>query len=34
MFCLWANFGKFGQIWADFTAWTVAESVPELGLKP
>jgi hypothetical protein len=34
----WRNFkvsslGRFGQIWADFPAFTVAESMPELGLK-
>jgi hypothetical protein len=28
-----ADFGSFGQIWADFPAFTVAESMPELGLK-
>jgi hypothetical protein len=28
-----ANFGSFGQIWADFATFTVAESMPELGLK-
>jgi hypothetical protein len=28
-----ANFDSFGQIWADFPAFTVAESMPELGLK-
>jgi hypothetical protein len=28
-----ANFGKFGQFWADFPAFTVAESMPELGQK-
>jgi hypothetical protein len=35
-FHLWqilADFGSFGQIWADFPAFTVAESMPELGLK-
>jgi hypothetical protein len=31
--CLWANFGGFGQIWEDSTTLTVAESMPELGLK-
>jgi hypothetical protein len=30
---LWIDFGKFGQIWANFPAFTVAESVPKLGLK-
>jgi hypothetical protein len=28
-----ANFGSFGQIWAEFAAFTVAESMPELRLK-
>jgi hypothetical protein len=28
-----ANFGSFGQIWADFQAFIVAESMPKLGLK-
>jgi hypothetical protein len=28
-----AVLGSFGQIWADFPAFTVAESMPELGLK-
>jgi hypothetical protein len=28
-----ANFGSFGQIWAEFAAFTVAESMPEFGLK-
>jgi hypothetical protein len=32
-FCLWADFGKFWQFWADFAALTVAESMPKLGLK-
>jgi hypothetical protein len=35
-FHLWidfANLGSFGQIWADFPAFTVAESMPKLGLK-
>jgi hypothetical protein len=27
------NFGSFGQFWAEFAAFTVAESMPELGLK-
>jgi hypothetical protein len=31
MFRLWANFGNFGQFWADFAAVTVAENMPELG---
>jgi hypothetical protein len=32
-FHLWAVLGGFGQIWADFPAFTVAESMPKLGLK-
>jgi hypothetical protein len=32
-FHLWANFGNFLQFWADFPAFTVAESMPEFGLK-
>jgi hypothetical protein len=42
-FHLWADFGRFwrilaalgnfGQIWADFPAFTVAKSMPELRLK-
>jgi hypothetical protein len=32
-FHLWAVLGSFGQIWAEFAAFTVAESMPELGLK-
>jgi hypothetical protein len=39
-FHLWADFGKFGQFWAnfgqfwaDFAALTVADSMPQLGLK-
>jgi hypothetical protein len=28
-----ANFGSFGQIWAEFAAFNVAESMPELGMK-
>jgi hypothetical protein len=39
-FHLWADFGKFGhflgnfgQFWADFGALTVADSMPQLGLK-
>jgi hypothetical protein len=27
------NFGSFGQIWADFPAFTVVHSMRELGLK-
>jgi hypothetical protein len=32
-FHLWADLGSFGQFWADFPAFIVAESMPELGLK-
>jgi hypothetical protein len=32
-FHLWADFGKFGQFWADFAALTVADSMPQLRLK-
>jgi hypothetical protein len=32
-FHLWADFGSFGQFWADFPAFSVAESMPKLGLK-
>jgi hypothetical protein len=35
-FHLWADFGKFWQFWqfwADFAALTVADSMPQLGLK-
>jgi hypothetical protein len=28
-----ANLGSFGQFWADFAALTVADSMPQLGLK-
>jgi hypothetical protein len=28
-----ANFGNFGQIWANFAALTMADSMPQLGLK-
>jgi hypothetical protein len=28
-----ANLGSFGQFWADFAAMTVADSMPQLGLK-
>jgi hypothetical protein len=31
-FHLWADFGSFGQFWADFPALTVAD-MPQLGLK-
>jgi hypothetical protein len=32
-FHLWADFGKFWLFWADFAALTVADSIPQLGLK-
>jgi hypothetical protein len=32
-FHLWADFGKFWQFWAEFAAFTVAVSMPELRLK-
>jgi succinate-acetate transporter protein len=32
-FRLQADFGSFGQFWAEFAALTVADSMPELGLK-
>jgi hypothetical protein len=32
-FHFWADFGKFGQFWADLAALTVADSMPQLGLK-
>jgi hypothetical protein len=32
-FHLWANFGKFGQFWADFAALAVADNMPKLWLK-
>jgi hypothetical protein len=28
-----ADFGSFGQFWAEFAALTVADSMPKLGLK-
>jgi hypothetical protein len=28
-----ANFGSFGQIWADFATLAVADSMPKLRLK-
>jgi hypothetical protein len=28
-----AKFGSFGQFWADSTALTVADSMPQLGLN-
>jgi hypothetical protein len=32
-FHLWANFGSFGQLWAEFAALTVVESMPKARLK-
>jgi hypothetical protein len=32
-FHLWVDFGKFGQFWADFAALTMADNMPQLGLK-
>jgi hypothetical protein len=32
-FCLWTNFGKFGQFWVEFAALAVADCIPELWLK-
>jgi hypothetical protein len=32
-FHLWADFGSFGQIWADFAALIVTDIMPQLGLK-
>jgi hypothetical protein len=32
-FCLWADFGKFGQFWADFATLAVADSMPKDHLK-
>jgi hypothetical protein len=32
-FRLWADFGNFGQFWAEFAALAVADSMPKLGLK-
>jgi hypothetical protein len=32
-FCLWADFSKFWQFWADFAALAVADSMPKLRLK-
>jgi hypothetical protein len=29
----WADFGGFGQFWAEFAALTVAESLPKAGQK-
>jgi hypothetical protein len=32
-FCLWADFSKFWQFWADFAALAVADSMPKVWLK-
>jgi hypothetical protein len=32
-FWFWADFGNFGQFWAEFAALTVAESMPKAELK-
>jgi hypothetical protein len=32
-FHFWTDFGEFGQFWADFAALTVADSMPQPGLK-
>jgi hypothetical protein len=31
--CLWANFSKFWQFWADFAALALADSMPKVQLK-
>jgi hypothetical protein len=31
--CLWADFGSFGQIWAEFVTLTVVESMLEARVK-
>jgi hypothetical protein len=30
---IWADFGNFGQVWAEIAALTVAESLPKVWLK-
>jgi hypothetical protein len=30
---IWADWGSFGQFWAEITALTVAESLPEVWLN-
>jgi hypothetical protein len=30
---IWADFGSFGQFWAEIAALTVAESLPKVWLK-
>jgi hypothetical protein len=32
-FCLWTDFSKFGQFWADFAALAVADSMPKVWLN-
>jgi hypothetical protein len=32
-FSLWADFGSFGQFWAEIVALKVAESLPKARLK-
>jgi hypothetical protein len=32
-FRLWADFGSFGQFWAEFAPLTMAESLPKVWLK-
>jgi hypothetical protein len=32
-FCLWADFRKFWQFWADFAALVVVDSMLEVWLK-
>jgi hypothetical protein len=32
-FRFWADFCSFGQFWADYPAFTMAESMSKLGLK-
>jgi hypothetical protein len=32
-FHLWADFGSFGQFWAEFAAMAMADCMPKLWLK-
>jgi hypothetical protein len=32
-FCLWVDFGNFGQFWTKFATLIVAESMPKARLK-
>jgi hypothetical protein len=32
-FCLWVDFSKFWQFWADFATLAVADNMPEDWLK-